>query len=99
MSAGSSTLQEQSYVESWNSVDPSTLGPRVDGSAASASLLLLVLLIGLGGNRILGLERFFTQFARQWVEQRRYDARNQTIAAREKLEQQFREEGGGSNAD
>jgi len=88
--------QQQALVETWNSVDPSTLGPRMDSSAALPSLLLLALLIGLGGNRILGLERYFSQFARWLVEQRRYRERSKTIAAREVLERQFKDDGGSS---
>ncbi|GAB4815803.1 hypothetical protein N2152v2_002849 [Parachlorella kessleri] len=84
--------QQQTLVETWNSADPSALGPRIDSGAAFPSLLLLILLIGLGGNRILGLERYFSQFARWLVEQRRYRERNKTIAAREVLERQYKDD-------
>lgn len=71
-----------------------TMGPRIDGSAAFASVLLLLLLLALSSNRILGLERFFVQWVREMGMQKRYRERNQLISTREQLERQFSTEGG-----
>lgn len=76
--------------------DPSQLTPHFDGAAAVPSILLLLLLLALSGNRILGLERQWSRLAGWWVEQRRYRRRQETIAAREQLERLFSEEGGSS---
>ncbi|KAI7835840.1 hypothetical protein COHA_010273 [Chlorella ohadii] len=62
---------------------------NVDGGAIAASLLCLALVLALSLNRILGLERLLGKWLLELREQRQYERRNEVIAARQALEQQF----------
>ncbi|PRW33334.1 dual specificity phosphatase [Chlorella sorokiniana] len=62
---------------------------NVDGGAIAASLLCLALVLALSLNRILGLERLWGKWLLELREQRQYERRNEVIAARQALEQQF----------
>ena len=81
--------------------DPASLSPHFDAAAAIPSVLLLVLLLALSGNRILGLDRYWQRAAAWLVQRRRLAVREEVMAARAALERQFAQEvdgGGGSGS-
>lgn len=65
--------------------------PRFDGPTAIVSILLFLILVSLGADRILGLSRFVKKGLVQWKEQRAYERRAETIEARARLENAFKE--------
>lgn len=62
-------------------------GIYFDAGAVGASLLLLVILLGLSFERILGLDRVIMKALKAWKSNRAYEKRNEIIDARQQLEQ------------
>ena len=66
--------------------------PRFDGPTAIVSIILFIILAGIGADRILGLSLWFNRALLKWKENRQYARRVETIEARAKLESAFQDD-------
>lgn len=67
-------------------------GLYFDGPAVFGSLVLFSLMIALSFGRILGVDRFVDKALRQWQAQKRERERWKIMDARQRLEEQYRDD-------
>lgn len=73
---------------SFQTIDPGQYSPgdpHLDAPVAIISLLTVLILGGIGVDRIFNLSLFFKKLLLQWKEQREYERRNEIIEARQRL--------------